>query len=271
MRLRREEYEDNGYIRVIGVGDKDTLVKYCKGNRYILMKIVDIDTLLYEEVDDYERVVMTDIEDKEERDYLRFRLGVRIAPVEVIGVDANPKIDFFIKREKEYSANLKQRGRDRKAMKGAFLGGVAPYGYYVFNKKLYIDDYESFIVKFVFYRRSQNCSYYGIAKELNIRGFRNRKKETFKPASIKSIEENKRLYQGYFSYKGEEVKGDFRGILEDNEELLTKEWVNRVFDAETEAKISEHRKRYHSEESVPREIKPYIVKTERGKKIRRRR
>ena len=81
---------------------------------------------------------------------------------------------------------------------------------------------------------------------------------------------NKRVYQGYVIYKGEEVKGNFAGILEDTEELLTKEWKERVFDSATEARISEHRKRYHSEMSVPNEIKPYIlVGEERGKKGRR--
>lgn len=253
--ISREEYKENGYRLVWGIGDKDKINKYCKAERLLLVKIVDIDTALYDE-DKPEGYVIEGIEGYE-RDFLMYKLGLRGFVVSIDG--SNEEVEYFIKREKEYWNRAREIGKERKKKKGQYMGGVVPYGYYVIKKKLYVDDYESFVVKFVFYRYSQGCSLGGIAKELRLRGFKNRNGNPFKAGSIESILKNRRFYQGYYVYKDGEVKGDFRGILEDSEELLTKEWKNRVFDAETEAKIAKHKELYHSDRAVPKEIHPYII------------
>ena len=266
--ISREEFKRNGYKEVWGIGNRDTLSKYCKSERLLLTKVVDIDTALYskEKPEGY----VLENEGLETR-YLMFKLGCR-GFVRVIGVEEDEEIKYFIKREKEYWDKARLRGRAKRKSEGKFMGGVAPYGYYLLNGKLYVEDYESFIVKFVFYRYSQGCSFWGIAKELKLRGFKNRKGNPFKPASIESIIKNKRMYQGYLTYDDGEIKGDYRGILEDTEELLTKEWINRVFDAETEAKIAKHRELYHGDRAVPQEIHPYIIADDRfeaRQKVRR--
>ena len=164
-------------------------------------------------------------------------------------------IKEFSIRERQYMKEITQRGVKKKKSEGKFLGGKTPYGYYMVNKKLYIDEYESFVVKFVYYRDSQSCSHNGIAKELNLRGFRNRNGNEFQAISIENILKNRRIYQGYLKNGDEEVKGEFKGILEDSEELLTEEWKNRVFSKETEERILEHRRKRHA----PKDIKPYII------------
>ena len=251
---KKEECIKNGFRVVWGIGNRDTLNRFCKRERLYLEKVVDVDTALYEK--EYPEGFVLDGFEEREREYLRYKLGCRGFVVCTDGSD-NPLIDYFVEREKEYWKKARIRGKEKRRESGKFMGGQIPYGYYKANKKLYVEEYESFVVKFCFYRFSQGCGYAGIAKELNLRKFRNRNGNPFKAGSIQNIIENKRLYQGYFTYDGVEVKGDFKGILEDSEELLTKEWKNRVFDEATEAKIAEHAKKYHK--VAPNEIRPYII------------
>lgn len=265
-----EEYKANGYREVWGIGDTDTLLKFCKRERLLLTQVVDLDTALYSKDKPEGFVIGIDL-GKYEKEYIGYKLGCRgfVMFIEEANVDL---INYFVKREKEYWDRAREIGRKNKRESGGFVGGVAPYGYYVLKKKLFIDKYEAFVIKFIFYRYSQGCGYGGIAKELNLRGFKNRNGNPFKAGSVESILKNRRFYQGYYTYDGNEIKGDFKGILEDSEELLTKEWKKRVFDAETEAKIAEHEKRLRGDRAVPMEIHPYIVAKDRQearKKVRR--
>lgn len=266
MGISYDEYRANGYKEVWGIGDKDLIRRFCNAERLLLTKVVDIDTALYDANKPEGFVIEEDL--GEDRKFLAYKLGCR-GFVKFLDGYSDPEVDYFIKREKEYWKRARSVGREKKRESGKYMGGVVPYGYYVLKKKLYIEEYEAFVVKFVFYRFSMGCSYGGIAKELNLRKFKNRNGNPFKAGSIKSIIENRRLYQGYFTYGGKEVKGDFTGILEDSEELLTKEWVNRVFDEATEARIAKHKEEYHRK--APAEIKPYILgedKLEAKRKIR---
>lgn len=260
MSISYEEYRANGFKEVWGIGDKDLIRRFCSRERMFLTKVVDIDTALYSAEKPEGFVIGCEFENEYEKKYIAYKLGCR-GFVRFLNGDDDPEVDYFIKREKEYWNKARTIGRDKKRESGKYMGGVVPYGYYVLKKKLYIEEYEAFVVKFVFYRFSMGCSYGGIAKELNLRKFKNRNGNPFKAGSIKSIIDNKRLYQGYFTYGDKEVKGDFKGILEDSEELLTKDWTNRVFDEATEAKITKYRETYHRQ--APNEVKPYIVGEDR--------
>ena len=264
--MTHEEKREKGFIDVDGVGEESELYRYCVENRLILRKVYnDIEEVLYGK--DKRPVVLTGEYD----DYTLFKIGVKR---DVILRDGEIPgwIREFSLRDREYQKEFTKRTRAAKGRRGGYLGGSPPYGYYAVNKRLHIDDYESFVVKFVYYRYMQGCNKYGIAKELNLRGFRTRTDKEFQISNIDCILNNRRLYQGYVTFQGEEHKAEFRGILEDSNELLTEEWKNRVFDSATEARISEHRKKYHSANSVPNEIKPYImVGTEPKKKTRRKR
>ena len=245
------EYKEAGYKEVWGIGDKDTLFKYCRAERLLLTKVVDIDTALYSKEKPEGFVIGIELGEYE-REYIGYKLGCRGFVIFTDGTD-NPLIDYFIKREKRYWERAREIGREKRRESGNIVSGHPPYGYYLLKGKMYIDKYESFIVKFVFYRYSQGCKFPSIAKELNIRGFRNRKGNPFKAGSIESIIKNRRIYQGYLKNGESEIKGDYKGILEDSEELLTEEWKNRVFDRETEAKIAKYSK------GLNEVIKPYVV------------
>ncbi len=260
MSISYDEYRANGFKEVWGIGDKDLIRRFCSRERMFLTKVVDIDTALYSAEKPEGFIIGCEFENEYEKKYIAYKLGCR-GFVRFLNGEVDPEVDYFIKREKEYWNKARTIGRDKKRESGKDMGGVVPYGYDVLKKKLYIEEYEAFIVKFVFYRFSMGCSYGGIAKELNLRKFKNRNGNPFKAGSIKSIIDNKRLYQGYFTYGDKEVKGDFKGILEDSEELLTKEWTNRVFDEATEAKITKYRETYHRQ--APNEVKPYIVGEDR--------
>lgn len=268
----KEDKREKGFkdvdALVVGI-DRDTVNRYCKENRLILNECY---SSVIEVIDSKKRTPIVIKEtgyEGREREFYLYKIGIKREIILIDG-EMDDLTLYMINKEKEYRYETNIRRRDEKGFKGGYTGGFIPYGYYYKNKGLYMDDYESFIVKFVFYRHSQGCSVTGITKELNLRKFKNRNGNPFNSCSIYSILDNKRFYQGYTVYKGKEVKGDYVGILEDSEALLTEEWKNRVFDCATEARISKHRERYHSENSVPNEIKPYIlVGTERGKKVRR--
>lgn len=263
-----EEMRDKGFIDVDLYGIEDTH-RFCMENRLIPNEIyTDIESLIYSN-----RKTPVVIKDKgmlgKDYEYLLFKIGTK-REIMLVGDTVPEWILRFSELDRAYERERAKRNKKAKALKGGYLGGYVPYGYYVANKKLYVDDYESFIVKFVYYRYSLGCSLNGIAKELSLRGFRNRKDKPFGAGSIDKIIKNKRFYQGYTTVDGKEVKGDYSPILEENGDVLTKEWKERVFDSATEARISEHRKKHHSENSVPHEIRPYIlVGTEPKKKGRR--
>lgn len=266
-----EEMREKGFTDVWGYGGEySELKRLCIGERFILLGVYQSIEDILTANDKTPILIKGKIGQGYENEFLLYEIGKKREIILVDG-EINPLTEYFIKRSKEYMSEKSRLYRKKAAEKGEFAGGYAPYGYYIEKKELYVDDYESFVVKFIFYRRSQGCGYSGIAKELNLRGFRNRNGKEFTQGSIRNIEDKKRLYQGYIEYNGKETRGKYAAIL-GSDELLSEEWKKRVFDASTEARIEEHRKRYHSENSVPREIKPYIViGTEPKKKTRRRR
>jgi hypothetical protein len=220
---------------LIGIDDKE-MYRYCMENRLLLRRC-------YEDIDELMRskerfpVVIKELGiDGYEREFIIYKVRL-VREIILIDGKINPLIEYISKREREYRSEIMQKKKNELGERGGYIGGFVPYGYYHKDKKLYIDDYESFVVKFVFYRYSQGCSCGGIAKELTLRGFKNRNGNPFRACSVQNIIDNKRLYQGYRTYKGMEVKGEHKGILEDSERLLTEEWKNRVFDAQTEARI----------------------------------
>lgn len=265
-----EEMRDKGFIDVDLYGIEDTH-RFCMENRLIPNETyTDIESLIYSK--SKTPVVIGDKKMLgEDYEYWLFKIGTK-REIMLVNDTVPEWILRFCENERAFEREKTKRSRKAKAEKGGYLGGYVPYGYYNVNGKLYVDDYESFVVKFVFYRHSQGCSLNGIARELNLRGFRNRNKKEFGAGSIDSILKKKRTYQGYVTFEGKEVKAQFRGILEDNEELLTEEWKNRVFDVSVEAKIERQRKLHHGDMSLPHEIKPYIlVGTEpraKGRKVR---
>ncbi len=101
-----------------------------------------------------------------------------------------------------YSENLARevrKGMDVVASQGLHTGGTPPLGYNVKDKKLVINEAEAEIVRLIFDFYSRGYSYNDIAKELNLRGYKNKKGDNFSVSSFHSIL-NQRKYIGEYVY-----------------------------------------------------------------------
>ena len=81
--------------------------------------------------------------------------------------------NVYIGLAEYYSAELSQkirRGLHESRMKGQFSGGILPYGYYVENKKVFIDEERAEIVRFIFQQYAEGTTVKEIIRELTEKG-----------------------------------------------------------------------------------------------------
>ena len=286
--LSRREKESNGFIRAYGYcysgTEEERKVKeqairdYCMENRYSIETIYSdvgsdnrlMDVLYAEPMKCKPKIlIVPSVKDMQSdglelsyRSYLIAQRGFRI-----IYMDGSPNdeiAEYFAKRESRIRVERMTAGRERRVAAGIYPNGRNPFGYYMMDGKLYVDKYEAFIVRFIFYRRSQGCSYYMISTELNQRNFLNRNNSSFYSYSIQNIERRKRFYQGYFTYMGVEHKGRHTPILTENENCLWgDEFEKRVLDEEENAKLQRLMDRTGRSVGKPPKVKPYVVLEER--------
>ena len=151
--------------------------------------------------------------------------------------------------ERENILEQTMNGRREKARQGGWNGGFAPYGYYLENNHLYIQDEEAEAIKIIYdmYGNS-NIGYGGIAKYLNLQGIKkivrqNGTLEMWSGHTVKLILDNP-VYCGKIAYgrrTKEKVKGskneykmvyaeDF--ILEKgkHEAIINEELWNKVYE-----------------------------------------
>lgn len=175
-------------------------------------------------------------------------------------------IEYFVKAEFETRIKRMTAGRKRMRQKG-YHAGREPFGYYTDKRKLYVDPYESFIVKFIFYRRENGASYREIRDELNDRGYKTKEGHYFEDMTIYRIINKKKFYQGYSEYKGEYFKGQHPAILGEDE-LLTEEFKAKICDEITKKRFIAHRKRIN-EKAAPQKINANYYSYRRQEKIYR--
>lgn len=111
-------------------------------------------------------------------------------------------------------------GRNAKAKKGGWAGGGVPLGYKTLNRRLVVDEAEKKIVRAIFSARSDGMSLYQIADALNERGALPKSGGEWYPKSVSRLIDNRKLYEGYYRYKGaggEWVKGEHEPILAEGE------------------------------------------------------
>lgn len=253
MTLSKEEKKEAGFSEVYSYLHSEEVNKYCMSNRLYIEKYYDdIDTVLYE---GHPGVVLTDrwenFGSREEYEFVKFKLGTKGIELKSLNDDGTYEalMKHFIKREPEYINGLLNRKRKEKRENGEFCGGRVPYGYYLMNGKLYIDEFEGFVVKFIFYRNEMGCTLRGIARELKLRGIKTRKGTDFTGVMVRNILNRKPLYQGYMNG----VKGKHRAIIGEDE-LLSREFIERTFDEEVEKKLMARKR-----QGKPKNI-PYIIK-----------
>lgn len=132
---------------------------------------------------------------------------------------------FVAEQERKNIIMRTQMGKEVKREKGGWCGGRVPFGYRVISHNLEVDDYESFVVRYIFHRMEQGSNPYKIAIELNSRKFTTRRGGDFKNTNIMSIIKNEMFYKGFVkNNEGEWVAGSHPKILLTDREKLEQEY-----------------------------------------------
>jgi len=134
-----------------------------------------------------------------------------------------PMLESFIicmaQMERENITMRTSSGRKVKAAAGGYAGGRPPYGYKVINHRLYIENDEAQVVKFIITGKKRGMTYQQIVDCLNEKGIKSKSGKKWLISTAQKILENDMLYRGYYKYgdQGDYVKGDFEPILTDEE------------------------------------------------------
>lgn len=126
-------------------------------------------------------------------------------------------LQFVAEQERKNIALRTGKGRNLKAQCGGYAGGRCPYGYRVENGRLLINESEKPIVEYVFKRHDEGTPMLTIADELTELGYKTRKGTKFQNTSVRSIINNRPLYEGMYKYGKDMnwVKGVHEPILTD--------------------------------------------------------
>ena len=109
-------------------------------------------------------------------------------------------LQFVAEQERKNIALRTGKGRSMKAQCGGYAGGRCPYGYKIEHGQLIVNEAEKPIVEYVFKRLDEKAPMLTIADELNDLGYKTRKGTKFQNTSVRSIANNKPLYQGMYKY-----------------------------------------------------------------------
>lgn len=114
-------------------------------------------------------------------------------------------LQFVAEQERKNIALRTSKGRSLKASCGGYAGGRCPYGYKVVEGRLIINEEEKPIVELVFAEYAKKTPMLGITSILRDNGFKTRKGQDFQVSTIKSIINNRPLYEGKYKY-GKDMK-----------------------------------------------------------------
>lgn len=109
-------------------------------------------------------------------------------------------LQFVAEQERKNIALRTSKGRSMKAQCGGYSGGRCPYGYKVENGRLVINENERPIVEYVFAEHDKGTPMLTIADGLTALGYSTRKGTRFQNTSVRSIINNRPLYQGMYKY-----------------------------------------------------------------------
>lgn len=109
-------------------------------------------------------------------------------------------LQFVAEQERKNIALRTSKGRSMKAQCGGYSGGRCPYGYKVENGRLVINETERPIVEYVFAEHDKGTPMLTIADGLTALGYSTRKGTRFQNTSVRSIINNRPLYQGMYKY-----------------------------------------------------------------------
>ncbi|MCL2619005.1 MAG: recombinase family protein, partial [Defluviitaleaceae bacterium] len=116
-----------------------------------------------------------------------------------------------------YSANLSQnvkRGQRESIIKGQHIGGVAPFGYKIENKKLVRCEKTAPIIQHIFEQYAAGVPKREIVDELNAKGHRSHSGRKFTLTSFQNTLRNTK-YIGIYMYNGEESVGACPALIDE--------------------------------------------------------
>ena len=123
-------------------------------------------------------------------------------------------LQFVAEQERKNILMRTMNGRKKKAETGGFCGGPVPYGYRSKNKELIVDENENRYVKMCFTCLDNGMSLRKTADFLAANGCKNKNGNPCTFALVRSIKDNRRLYEGYYSFgEGQEVVGKQERII----------------------------------------------------------
>lgn len=109
-------------------------------------------------------------------------------------------------------------GREAKAREGGYAGGKPPLGYKSVDGKLVVIPEEAEVVRKVFALRREGETLAGIARSLNLYGYRARRGGEFKTSVIHYVLSQENFYRGIYQYgECEEIAGQYEPILTDDD------------------------------------------------------
>lgn len=124
---------------------------------------------------------------------------------------------FIAEQERINIAKRTSGGRKLKAAAGGYSGGRAPYGYRIKHGQYEVVEREAEMVRRVFEMQEDGASLVDTAEWLNENGYKTRSGKRFYASQIKSIRDNKPVYEGYYKYGSMDkwVKGVHEPILKE--------------------------------------------------------
>lgn len=111
-------------------------------------------------------------------------------------------------------------GRNAKAKQGGWAGGGSPYGYRVFGKNLVVLQNEKKAIRKMFEMRSNGATLQEICDYLNEHNIPAKRGGIWASGSVFAILEKRKLYEGFYKYKGagdKWIKGQHEPILKEGE------------------------------------------------------
>ena len=120
-------------------------------------------------------------------------------------------LQFVAEQERKNILMRTLAGRKVKRGNGGYSGGGVPYGYTNINKELELVEEEAEAVRMIHSLHDKGYSLRRIAEEIQALGI----DKTWN--SIRTIIDNKKLYQGYVKFEGEWIKARHKAILEERE------------------------------------------------------
>lgn len=109
-------------------------------------------------------------------------------------------LQFVAEQERKNIALRTGGGRKLKAAAGGYSGGRAPYGYRVQSGQYVVEEKEAEMVRIVFKMLDDKKTLQDVADYLNDMGYVSRKGKRFQPSQIRSIRDNRPVYEGMYKY-----------------------------------------------------------------------